>query len=187
MLTLWKSTIQSRLDYCSQLYSPNSQGEIRQLEEVQRSFTANIQGMEGLNYRERLKALRLYSQERRRERYTIILIWKISMGLVGGYNLSISDHGRRGKLCDVKEIPRSAPVQVRNAVEASLKVKGVKLFNILPKEIRNFSSEKVDAFKHKLDNYLSTIPDEPTIEEQGRASESNSLLHQVSMLRSQNQ
>ena len=96
MLTLWKSMLQSRLDYCSQLYSPSSAGEIKQLENIQRSFTAKIQGMQERNYRERLQDLRLYSQERPRERYSIIFIWKIAMGLVDGYSLNISDQGRRG-------------------------------------------------------------------------------------------
>ena len=182
MLTLWKSMIQSRLDYCSQLYSPSSAGEIKQLENIQRAFTARIQGMQDMNYRERLTYLRLYSQERRRERYCIIFIWKIAMGLVDGYKLTISDHGRQGRLCDVKKIPRLTQAQVRNAIESSLGVKGAKLFNSIPAKIRNINSDKVNVFKRALDNYLSGIPDEPTIEEQGRAAETNSLLHQIPRL-----
>ena len=183
MLTLWKSMLQSRLDYCSQLYSPSSAGEIKQLENIQRSFTSKIQGMQDKNYRERLQDLRLYSQERRRERYSIIFIWKIAMGLVDGYSLNISNQGRRGRICDVKIIPRTTQAQVKKAMESSLGVKGAKLFNILPQDIRNISSDKVTVFKRALDKYLSGIPDEPTIEEQGRAAETNSLLHQIPLLR----
>ena len=40
--------------------------------------------MEGKNYWERLDALNMYSQERRRERYAIIFIWKLAMGLAKG-------------------------------------------------------------------------------------------------------
>ena len=109
MLTLWKSLIQSRLDYCSQLWSPKNATEINQLEDVQRSFTSQIDGMEELDYRERLKSLRLYSQERRRERYLIIFIWKIAMKLVDGFHIKVRDHGRRGRLAIVKNIPASAP------------------------------------------------------------------------------
>ena len=101
------------------------------------------------------------------------------MGLVGGYDLNIRVHGRRGRLCTVKEIPASTPTQVKKAIEASLAVKGSKLFNILPLEIRNISSDKVIDFKRALDHYLTTVPDEPTIDEQGRAAETNSLLHQI--------
>ena len=83
----------------------------------------------------------------------------------------------------MKNIPRSIPAQVRNAMESSLGVKGAKLFNIIPAEIRNITSDKVTVFKRALDNYLSGIPDEPTIEDQGRAAETNSLLHQIPLLR----
>ena len=179
MMTLWTSMIQSRLDYCSQLYSPNSEGEIKLLEDVQRSFTSRISGMGDKNYRERLQELRLYSQERRRERYAIIFIWKIAMGLVDGYQLSITSHNRRGRLCEVKTIPHSAPTPVQRAVEASLAVKGAKLFNLVPKEIRNIDSKKINVFKRELDKFLTDIPDEPTVEGQGRDAQTNSLLHQI--------
>ena len=113
----------------------------------------------------------------------IIFIWKIAMKLVGGYNIEIWDHGRRGRLCDVKGIPTSAPAEVKKAAEASLAVKGSKIFNMLPIHLRSISSNKVDTFKYQLDRYLATIPDEPTSEEEGRAAETNSLLHQIPMSR----
>ena len=37
MLTLWKSLIQSKLDYCSQLWSPSDQASISSLEAVARN------------------------------------------------------------------------------------------------------------------------------------------------------
>ena len=49
MLVIWKSLIQSRLDYCSQLWSPSSAAEIGKIEDVQRQFTKKIEGMEELN------------------------------------------------------------------------------------------------------------------------------------------
>ena len=54
MLTLWKSLIQSKLDYCSQLWSPNDQASISKLEGVARSFTARVSGTEGMDYWDRL-------------------------------------------------------------------------------------------------------------------------------------
>ena len=50
MMTLWKSMIQSRLDYCSQLWSPQDQTSITKLEGVARAFTARVDRMEGLDY-----------------------------------------------------------------------------------------------------------------------------------------
>ena len=98
MLTVWKSLIQSKLDYCSQLWSPCDQTSIAKLEGVARSFSARVAGMDGLDYWDRLQKLGMYSQERRRERYQIIFIWKLSQGLVSGYTLTFQQHARRGRL-----------------------------------------------------------------------------------------
>ena len=72
MLTIWKSLVQSKLDYTSQLWSPSDQASISELESVARHFTSKIDGMAGLEYWERLHSLHLYSQKKRRERYLII-------------------------------------------------------------------------------------------------------------------
>ena len=50
-------------------------------------------------------------------------------------------------------------------------------------EIRNIDSDKVYQFKTKLDEYLKQIPDQPTIVEEGRAAESNCLIHQIPQAR----
>ena len=81
---------------------------------------------------------------------------------------------------------RDSPVSVRRARKGSLSVKGARIFNMLPPELRNFSSDKVDQFKWKLDSFLKSIPDEPTIVEEGRVAETNSLLHQVPLARLNN-
>ena len=51
--------------------------------------------MQDLDNWERLAALQIYSQERRRERYSIIFIWKISQELVRGYNISFTTESKR--------------------------------------------------------------------------------------------
>ena len=53
------------------------------------------------------------------------------------------------------------------------------MFNLLPGHIRNIDSENVDVFKTALDDFLSRVPDQPTVAGLGRAAESNSLLHQI--------
>ena len=65
MLTLFKSTVLPLLEYCSQLWCPSKLGDIRKLEAVQRSFTHRVSGLNNLSYWQRLKALNLYSLERR--------------------------------------------------------------------------------------------------------------------------
>ena len=80
MLQLYSTYIRSRLEYCSIVWSPSLQGDINKVERIQKSFTARIEGMENKNYHERLKELKMYSLERRRERYMIIYAWEMVEG-----------------------------------------------------------------------------------------------------------
>ena len=181
MITLWKSLIQSRLDYCSQLWSPSDQASISKLEGVAKSFTSRVSGTEGLDYWERLSMLRMYSQERRRERYQIIFIWKLSQGLVGGYSLPFQHSDRRGRTVLVPQIVLESAAAVKKARESSLQVKGARLYNLLPKELRDMQGVTVDTFKTSLDSWLSQVPDQPTIAGRQRAAATNSLIDQVVM------
>ena len=186
MLTLWKSLIQSKLEYCSQLWCPLDKGSIQRIEMVQRSFIRKITGMSQKNYWEQLEHLKLYSLERRRERYRVIYVWRILEGhvpnitsVVGGLNkITAKWHPRRGRECILKAVNRSSPKQVQRLIDASLPVHGQQLFNTLPLEIRNITGCTVDSFKRRLDRYLKTIPDEPQIPgyTAQRRAESNSLL-----------
>ena len=72
-----------------------------------------------------------------------------------------------------------APSAVKKARESSLQVKGAKLFNLLPRELRDTSTGTPESFKSKLDEWLSTIPDQPTVPGRQRAAATNSLLDQV--------
>ena len=73
----------------------------------------------------------------------------------------------------------SAAASVRKARESSLQVKGAKLFNCIPRDLRDTVTGTSDQFKVKLDAWLSTIPDQPTIPGRPRAATSNSLLDQI--------
>ena len=139
MLTVLRSLIQPRLDYCSQLWSPRDQGSINRLEAVQKQFLSQIRDLAlvNKNYWDKLSALRVYSQERRRERYQICFLWKLSQGLVEGYSISWQWSDRRGRLAVPANIPRKAPAKVRAAREKSLSVHGAHLFNLLPQSLRN--------------------------------------------------
>ena len=68
---------------------------------------------------------------------------------------------------------------VRNAREASLGVKGAKMFNLLPVWIRTLNGVSVDKFKSELDKFLSIVPDQPTCPGRQRAAVTNSLLDQL--------
>ena len=180
MLTIWKTMVQPKLDYCSVLWSPVKQASIARLESVCRHFTSQILSMTALDYWERLSQLQLYSQERRRERYCIIFVWKIAQQLVQGYNMDFVDNPRRGWLAKVQHVLPHLPPAVRKAREASLSVRGAKLFNLIPKDLRGMSGTTLQ-FKVALDRWLSNIPDQPTVNGRQRAAASNSLLDQVPM------
>ena len=184
MITLWKSLARSRLEYCSQLWCPLKKGDIQNIEMVQRSYIRKISGMRDLSYWEQLNKLKMYSLERRRERYRIIYTWRILEGHVpnvGNNRITSREHERRGRECVPPSVKPSADRQVQNLIYSSLPVHGQKLFNALPRSLRNLSGCKVDTFKHELDKFLQTIPDEPRIRgyEQYSRTESNSLIDMI--------
>ena len=184
MMTLFRSLVQPRLDYCSQLWSPADQSSINRLEAVQKSFVCRIRdrALDELNYWGRLQLLRLYSQERRRERYMVCFLWKLSCGLVSGYDLQWQWSDRRGRYAVPAPLARGAPAAVRRARECSLGVRGARLFNLLPASLRNETGNFI-KFKKHLDIFLSGVPDQPTVPGLARAAASNSLLDQLPLLR----
>ena len=68
---------------------------------------------------------------------------------------------------------------VKKARETSLQVKGARLFNLVPRDLRDMKAVTVDTFKAGLDAWLATIPDQPTIPRRQRAALTNSLIDQV--------
>ena len=162
MKLMWKSLVQGHIDYCSQLYMPIQSTEMMQLENLQKCFTKRIPEVQSLDYWQRLKYLRIYSQNRRLERYRIIYTWKILENLVPNCGLEFSVSERRGRCVNVPTLKGSKRIQ--NLREQSFQVHGPKLFNCLPHTIRNITRVSVEDFKEKLDQYLSTIPDEPNVD-----------------------
>ena len=185
MILLWKSLVLSKLDYCSQLWSPTAKGDIQKLEMVQRSFIRKIDDVRNLDYWTQLEKLHLYSLERRRERYMVIYIWRILEkqvpDLTSGKIYSVNIGGRLGRKCNSPSIKNNAPTEIKNIRYACLSVKGPRLFNILPAELRNLTNISVKAFKRELDRYLARVPDEPLIPGYTamRRANSNSLLDMI--------
>ena len=179
MLTLWRTYVLSHMDYCSQLWSPHSVGLIAELEAVQRCFTRKIASMKQLSYWDRLRELRLYSLERRRDRYAVIYVWKILEGIAPNFGIESYINPRTGRHCKVPKVPTFSS-KARTIYCSSLGFRGPQLFNSLPRELRDLQGVGVDTFKKHLDNLLSRVPDEPTSrqETQRRTATSNSLLHQ---------
>ena len=183
MLTLFKSLVIPLLEYCGQLWNPSTVGLIRQLEGVQRTFTWKIDGMRELNYWQRLAKLKLYSLQRRRERFIILYTWKIIQGLapnVGAdmYAIRWVMNARRGRLCLVPPVNNRSLQRIQTLREGSFSVTAPRLFNKLPHTLRNYTGD-FTSFKKALDKFLRTVPDQPSLPHYYQSSEGNSLTQQI--------
>ena len=178
MIRLYKTHIRSKAEYCCIVWSPTLKQEISKIERIQKSFTKKINGMEDKNYHQRLKSLKLYSLERRRERYMIINTWQ-------------QLEGQRDNLMDFKVNERSRHRIIKatrvkwnhnnnsSIIYNSPALKMMKLFNTIPEDIRDTMGVKLETFKRKLDKWLELVPDTPIIDNYRAAAESNSLVHQA--------
>ena len=70
---------------------------------------------------------------------------------------------------------------VKKARETSLQLKGARLFNLVPRDLRDMKAVTVDTFKAGLDTWLATIPDQTTIPGRQRAGLTNSSIDQVAL------
>ena len=140
MMTLFKSLVLSRLDYGSQLWSPTKIHQIIMIEKIQKAFTKHIKGFSLFSYQERLSNQKIYSLQRRRERYIIIYVWKILENLVPNdlvKPLQFYVSARRGHLCSVSHVRLG---HTRTLAYSSFRWKGIRLFNSLSMHIRNITA-----------------------------------------------
>ena len=111
------------------------------------------------------------SLQRRRERYTILYMYKILQSRVpNDIGIIFYDNPRLGIKAQVPSLPPCRS-QV-TLLDSSFAVRGPVLWNLLPKKINNI--ESFALFKQKLDNFILSYPDMPPV--QGYTSpNSNSL------------
>ena len=185
MKTLLQSLINPILDYCSPLYNPQSIALKMKLETPIRSFTRKFKGLQTYDYWERLQILKLLSAERRRERFIIILMYKILKELTPNPGIQWKLNGRTGIKAEIPERDKKLPTRIINLRENYFTTFGPKLFNALPREVREFTTDserdKVLPFKNNLDKYLQYIPDQPHVQglQSRRAARSNSIIDQI--------
>merc|ERR1712082_102667 len=164
MITLFTSIIRPKVEYGCQIWSPTKRQELVEIEMVQRQFIKRIDGMRDLSYPEQLKKLKLYSLERRRERYLIIYIWKMMEMLVPVcIDLKRRNKDRNGRSIKLPPLNRNASARVKTLREGSFFVRSVKLFNVLPRRIRDLRGCSKEKFKGQLDKFLMGLPDAPLI------------------------
>ena len=99
MIKMFNSYVRSKMEYCSMVWSPVEQKWIEEMEKIQKNFTKKIEDMENLDYHQRLKKLKLYSLERRRERFMIINGWQQLEGIrENTLNLKVSERSGDRKI-----------------------------------------------------------------------------------------
>ena len=172
MLPLYKCLIRSTVEYCCPLWDPTKVEDIMLLESIQRYYTSKIVSVSTLHYWDRLKQLNLISLQRRRERYSIITMYKIL------HNITPNDLGiifqtseRRGIHIRIPNIHKDASMKYISQYDSSFPVRGAMLWNTLPPHIT--AKPTMESFKYSLTTYLRSFPDNPPI--QG-LSNRNSLL-----------
>ena len=180
MLKMFNSFIRSKLDYCSIIWNPDKKEEIDKIERIQKNFTSKIKGLEEKNYHERLRILKLYSLERRRERFLIINAWQQIEGKKE--NVLKLETGKVGRRRCLKSsiIPTNINDKYRTIIQNSTARQMERLFNALPYELQNIMNVETDMFKKHLDDWLRTIPDTPKIDSYGASvpAASNSIVNQ---------
>jgi hypothetical protein len=123
------------------------------------------------------------SQERRMERYRIMYIWKILEGYAPNCGVEETPiNPRIGRKIKISTLAKNGRAAIQTLRENSFQINGARLFNSLPKEIRNMKLNQ-DEFKEALDKYLSSVPDQPRMgslvpaaTDQLTGRQSNSLL-----------
>ena len=154
MLFLLTSHIRPILEYCSCLWNTGYVQDIRLLERVQRRWTRHIDGMAGLSYGERLRALNLYSVQGRLLRSDIIQYWKI---LNGHSCITPSDlfqrppHSRTRGHCQ-KLFP---PITETDTRKRFFSVRCIALWNSLPRDA--VCAPNVNSLKRVLDTCINDL------------------------------
>ena len=161
VLLLYRSYVRPHIEYACPVWSPYLVNKIQTVESIQRSVTARIHGLENLNYHQRLVKLKLYSLQRRRERYDIIHVWKIQQKIIpNDINLQFYETSRHGWKCKQEKLPQRQR-HLATIKYNSFSYRATSLFNFIPKSVKN--SKTTTNFKLKLDNFLSRIPDTPPV------------------------
>ena len=154
MAQLYKTLVRPHLEYCVQLWSPQPKHGnwevIKRIEEVQRNFTRQINGLGELTYKQRLFKLDLTTLLERRARGDLIETYKILSGKTGyGQDMfRVSKYG----------VKLLYPIGKRSARQDNfLNSRVIKYWNSLPMDVK--TAETVDCFKSRLQAHKNKIDD----------------------------
>ena len=196
LLTLLKQLIYPTIEYNSILWNPTDPDLIDLLESVQNNFLKRIECQTlkpSSDYWDRLATFKLYSLQRRRERYRIIYTWKIIHNFYPNpghlTDAEFPDHTDYPNPGITIHISNSNEITVRCredlprwAAGKSVLKSCCDLYNSLPRALRRILGPNeypiLNTFKEGLDNWLVTIPDRPNSARRAKICQSNSILHQ---------
>ena len=151
MIFLLTTHIRPILEYCSCLWATDYVGDLRLLENIQRRWTKQIDGIKSLSYSERLATLQLYSVQGRLLRADLIQYWKIlnrksciSPGDIFLLSPETRTRGHRLKLF--------YPTINTDVRKRSFSVRRIHIWNSLP--ALAVCAQDLSTFKRMLDEHI---------------------------------
>ena len=115
-----------------------------------------------MDYWARLQKLGIMSLQRRREKLTILFVWKLkNNAVVNDINMQFCKNQRNSKVKAVLKPMPHVSGRLLSSFEDSFIIRSAKLWNHLPSELTEISSYNV--FKSKLEKYLTFYPDKPPV------------------------
>ena len=154
MVTLFIAHIRPLMDFSARLWNVGYLGDIRSLEQVQKSWMGQISGMEDEEYGECIKQLGVHSVYGRLLRGDLIKVWQTfhspnDLGLKG--LLDVQSHSATRTNGFKLAIPRCR-TELRRRFWS---VRCVQRWNSLPPEV--VQARTVECFKRRLDNHVGDL------------------------------
>jgi len=178
LLLLLKSIIVPKMEYACLVWSPSTVGAIQEMEQVQKSFTANMRPFRHRHrrscpqrcmlrttrsYHERLERLRIYSLQRRRERYHCIYAYHIITGWVPRpKGFQFHETSRHGIRVEPMVAPHGTPTSLRRMMDNSPVSRMARSWNAMSSFLKGVSSfQCFQDWKKALTTWLSRVQDHP--------------------------
>ena len=113
-----------------------------------------------MDYWTRLRVLNLQSLQRRRERYSIIHMWKLlNNAAPNDLNVNFVDQERKGIRVKLPALVKGATCAAQTIRDNSFSLRAAKLWNTLPANVTRIT--KLETFKTELGNFIAQFPDRP--------------------------
>ena len=154
---LFTTLVRPHLEYCQSVWSPHLQKDINAIESVQRRATKLVNGMNGLDYPERLEKLNLPTLAFRRRRGDMIELYK-HFHVYDNATLPATFLPRtKAKRKHEFQLERMFPKDgVRGIQYNSFYYRSIEVWNNLPRNVVN--AESINDFKNKLDAHWTDHP-----------------------------